>query len=281
MRWKHKKGEWDLTQQPLVMGILNVTPDSFSDGNQFLDPQCAIDQAHSLIEQGADILDIGAESSRPGAQSVNAQEEWRRLQPVLKKITSQISVPVSIDTTKSEIARLALQEGASIINDVSGGKDNVMLSLIAEQKCGYVLMHTQGDPQTMQIAPHYQNVIHDISLFFNKQLKKLNASGIHSDYIAIDPGIGFGKTWQHNREILLNLNRFTPFHRPLLIGLSRKSFLGKITDTPPTNRLGATLAMETLALWQGACIIRTHDVASTKQMAKMITALKFSSYDLA
>lgn len=281
MRWKHKKGEWDLMQQPLVMGVLNVTPDSFSDGNQFLDPQCAVDQAFSLIEQSADILDIGAESSRPGAEPVEEQEEWRRLQPVLKKLVSQISIPISIDTTKSEIARLALQEGASIINDVSGGKDPAMFPLVAKQKCGYILMHTQGSPQTMQIAPHYRNVIQDLSLFFEEKLKKLNSVGVNLDYIAIDPGIGFGKTWHHNRDILINLNHFAQFHRPILMGLSRKSFLGKITDTSPQNRLGATLAMETLALWQGACIIRTHDVASTKQMAKMITALKFPSYDLA
>ncbi|MBX7157365.1 MAG: dihydropteroate synthase [Verrucomicrobiae bacterium] len=280
MKWKHNNGEWDLSQNSLIMGILNVTPDSFSDGGQFLNPETALQHAETLIQQRADIIDIGGESTRPGSQPISQEEELKRILPVLKLLAQRTSIPLSIDTTKPEIARICLEEGATIINDVSSAKNPDMINLIAKKKCGYILMHSQGTPATMQQSPIYQNIVDEISNFFETQLQHLKTAGVDLEHVVIDPGFGFGKTWEHNRTLFLNLEYFHRFNRPLMVGISRKSFVGKITETLPQDRLGATLAMETLALWQGACIIRTHEVAPTRQIVKMVAALKNSSHEL-
>ncbi|MEZ5405719.1 MAG: dihydropteroate synthase [Verrucomicrobiia bacterium] len=280
MKWKHKNGEWNLSQNSLIMGILNVTPDSFSDGGQFLNPEMALQHAETLIQQSADILDIGGESTRPGSQPISQEEELKRILPVLKLLAQRTTTPISIDTTKPEVARICLEEGAAIINDVSNAKNPAMITLIAEKKCGYILMHSQGTPATMQQAPTYHHVVEDISNFFEAQLQHLKTAGIALEHVVIDPGFGFGKTWEHNRALFLNLECFRRFNRPLMVGISRKSFVGKITETLPQDRLGATLAMETLALWQGACIIRTHEVAPTRQIVKMLKALKSIPHEL-
>jgi dihydropteroate synthase len=280
MKWKHKKGEWDLSAHALIMGVLNITPDSFSDGGQFLDPHIALQHAEILVQQGADIIDVGGESTRPGATSISEEEELKRILPVLKLLANRITIPFSIDTTKPEVAHICLEEGAAIINDTSGAQNSKMISLIAQKKCGYILMHSQGKPETMQIAPSYHHVVDDILHFFQTQLQHLQTAGVDLEHIAIDPGFGFGKTWDHNRTLFLNLEQFHRFQRPLLVGISRKSFLGKVTQTLPQDRLGATLAVETLALWQGAAIIRTHEVAPARQIVKMVAALKNSSYGL-
>lgn len=280
MKWKYKKGEWDLSAHALIMGVLNITPDSFSDGGQFLDPPTALQHAETLLQQGADIIDVGGESTRPGAKSISQEEELKRILPVLKLLANRMAIPISIDTTKPEVARICLEEGASIINDISSAQNSKMISLIAEKKCGYVLMHSQGKPETMQLSPSYQDVVKEVMNFFEIQLHHLQTAGVDLEHVALDPGFGFGKAWDHNRTLFLNLEQFHRFQRPLLVGISRKSFLGKVTQTQPHDRLGATLAMETLALWQGAGIIRTHEVAPARQMVKMVAALKNSSYGL-
>ena len=258
------------------MGVVNVTPDSFSDGGRFLDPGAAVAHALELVAQGAEILDLGGESTRPGAAPVSEAEELRRVIPVLQKLVPQIQVPVSIDTTKPAVARAALDAGVSIVNDVAAATrtDLTMWQIVAEQHAGYIVMHAQGSPATMQTQPVYKDVVRDISGFFSERLGQLlNEVGVPMEQVIIDPGIGFGKKLEHNLTLLAGLKTFTKWRRPLLVGVSRKSFIGELLGAEVQNRLPASLACTALAIGDGANIIRTHDVAETLQTVRMAEAI--------
>jgi dihydropteroate synthase len=258
----------------LVMGIVNVTPDSFSDGGKFLDPEVAVDHALQLVSQGAEILDIGGESTRPGAEPVGEAEELRRVLPVIEQLAPQLKIPISIDTLKPGVARAALIAGASIVNDVAASRgDDAMWQVVSEFRAGYIVMHAQGLPATMQINPAGRNVVHEAGEFFSERLEKLKGTGISADQIIFDPGIGFGKTLEQNLSLLANLHSFTKLQRPLLLGVSRKSFIGKLLGAEVNERLPASLACATLAVEAGVQIIRTHDVAETVQAVRVTEAL--------
>ena len=258
------------------MGVVNVTPDSFSDGGKFFDPGRAVDHALEIAAQGADILDIGGESSRPGAATVEEAEELRRVIPVIEQVARQVKVPISVDTAKVSVARAALDAGASIVNDVAAAThtDFEMWKLVTAARAGYVLMHSQGSPATMQQHPHYQDVVGEVGEFFSARLEiLLNEVGLPLEQIVLDVGIGFGKTLEHNLQLLGGLRSFTKWRRPLLVGVSRKSFIEKLLGTPLEQRLPAALACTTLAQASGAQIFRTHDVAETVQAVRMTEAI--------
>jgi dihydropteroate synthase len=260
----------------LVMGIVNVTPDSFSDGGKFLATEAAVDHALKLVAQGADILDIGGESTRPGAEPVGEEQELRRVIPVVEKLSQRIKIPISVDTSKPAVARAALAAGASIVNDVAAATrtDFAMWEIVAEYRAGYVVMHAQGSPLTMQENPHYADVVHQVGEFFSERLSQmLNEAGVPMEQVVLDPGIGFGKTLEHNLQLLAGLRSFTKWRRPLLVGVSRKSFIEKLLAAPVAERLPASLACTTLALATGAQIIRTHDVPETRMAMRMTEAV--------
>lgn len=256
------------------MGIVNVTPDSFSDGGKFFDAKTAVEHGLELAAQGAEILDVGGESTRPGAEPVSEPEELRRVIPVIEQLAAKIKVPISIDTMKPAVARAALAAGASIINDVAANRaDGAMWRVAAETGAGYVVMHAQGTPQTMQQNPVYADVVREVGEFFGERLKKLQASGVAPEQVVLDPGIGFGKTPEHNLQLLANLRSFARWGRPLLLGVSRKSFIGKLSGAGPNQRLPASLACATLAVASGVQIIRAHDVAETVRAVRMAEAV--------
>jgi len=268
--------EFQFPRPALVMGIVNVTPDSFSDGGKFLSPDAAVVHALKLVAQGADILDIGGESTRPGAEPVSEEVELRRVIPVIEKLAPQVKVPISIDTTKPVVARAALEAGASIVNDVGAATrtDFTMWKIVAEYRAGYIVMHAQGSPRTMQENPAYADVVQEVSEFFSERLGTLlNEVGVPMEQVVLDVGIGFGKTLEHNLQLLAGLRSFTKWRRPLLIGVSRKSFIQKLLAVPVEERLPASLACTTLALLAGAQIIRTHDVPETVQTVRMTEAV--------
>lgn len=258
----------------MVMGIVNVTPDSFSDGGRFVDQEAAIQHGLRLVEQGADILDVGGESTRPRAETVSVEEEIRRVVPVIETLGTRTTVPISIDTMKPEVARAAVQAGAVIVNDVAANRsDPEMWKVVAESGAGYVAMHMQGTPQTMQENPTYENVVREVNDFFGERLQKLSCCGVQPEQIVLDPGIGFGKTLEHNLQLLRELRVFTRWERPLLLGVSRKSFMGRLLGATVTERLPASLACSVWAVQSGVQIIRTHDVSETKQALRMAEAL--------
>jgi dihydropteroate synthase len=257
------------------MGIVNLTPDSFSDGGEIEDLLESIAFGELLAAQGADILDVGGESSRPGAEPVSLVEEARRVIPHVEAFAAKLEIPISIDTTKAEVARLALAAGASIINDTSAlSADPLMARWAAESGAGVVLMHMQGTPATMQTNPSYQNVVTEVYDFLARRIDWAGRQGIPRERIAIDPGIGFGKTLDHNLEILRNLDRFDTLECPILIGLSRKGFLGSITGKPVSDRTAATVAASLDACRRGARIVRVHDVAPMVDAIRVWTALR-------
>jgi dihydropteroate synthase len=271
MIFSARQFEFVFPRPALVMGVVNVTPDSFSDGGKFMNADAAVAHALKLVSQGADILDIGGESTRPGAAPVSDAEELRRVVPVIEKLAAQVKIPVSIDTTKPTVARAALAAGASIINDVSANRDHEALwTVAADFQAGYVCMHARGGPATMQENPVYADVIREVGEFFQEQLANLlNRAGIAPEQVVLDVGIGFGKTLEHNLELLANLRSFTKLQRPLLLGVSRKSFIGKLLGAKANERLPASLACATLAVASGVQIIRTHDAAETVQAVRM------------
>jgi dihydropteroate synthase len=274
MVFRARQFEFVFPRPALIMGVVNVTPDSFSDGGKYFDTNAAVARALELVAQGAEILDIGGESTRPGAESVSEAEELRRVIPVIEKLAAKVKIPLSIDTMKPSIAHAALQAGASIVNDVAANRDDdAMRRVVAKCQAGYICMHAQGSPQTMQKNPVYADVVREVGDFFRERLKKLNACGIPADQVVLDVGIGFGKTVEHNLQLLANLHRFTTMARPLLIGVSRKSFIGKLLGTNLDERLPASLACACLAVQSGAQIIRAHDVAETVQAVRMTEAI--------
>jgi dihydropteroate synthase len=268
--FRARRFEFVFPRPALVMGVVNVTPDSFSDGGKYFDTNAAVARALELVAQGAEILDIGGESTRPGAGPVNEAEELRRVIPVIEKLAAKVKIPLSIDTMKPSVAQAALQAGASIVNDVAANRDDdAMRRVVAECQAGYVCMHAQGTPQTMQENPVYADAVREVGDFFRERLKKLNACGVPADQVVLDVGIGFGKTVEYNLQLLANLHRFTTMTRPLLIGVSRKSFIGKLFGANLDERLPASLACVCLAIQSGAQIIRAHDVAETVQAVRM------------
>lgn len=274
MRLRARQFEFTFPRPALVMGILNVTPDSFSDGGRFLDPQAAVDRALRLVEEGADIIDVGGESTRPGAAPVNEGEELRRVMPVLERLAGQLRVPISIDTQKPGVARPALSTGVAIVNDVAANRsDPELWRVVAESGAAYVAMHMQGTPQTMQVRPQYDDVVADVERFFEDRLKRLADAGVGAEQIILDVGIGFGKTVEHNLELLAHLKGFRRFRRPTLLGVSRKSFLSKLLGEESDLRLPAGLACTCWAVQCGVEIFRTHDVRETRQAIRMTEAI--------
>lgn len=257
------------------MGVLNVTPDSFSDGGEFIETERAIEHGLQMIKEGAQIIDVGGESTRPGSEGVSEDEELKRVLPVIIGIAAQAEALISIDTRKTTVARAALDAGAQIVNDVSAGRhDARMMALVAERGAGFIMMHMQGTPQTMQSAPHYNDVVAEVREFFRQQYARALESGIDSMGIAFDPGIGFGKSLSHNLELLRNLQGTRVEDRPLVIGVSRKSFLGKIVGSvEPADRIAPTVALTGLLRERGADVLRVHDVKGNVAALRVAEAL--------
>ena len=256
-----------------IMGVVNVTPDSFSDGGKFYEQDIAIKHALRLAEEGADIIDVGGESSRPGSSSVPADEEWRRVEPVIKALERETDVPISIDTMKPEVAWKAIEAGAIMVNDVSGLRNKEMVELVAREHVAVTIMHMLGEPKTMQENPVYRDVVKEVREYLRGQMQVAMDAGIAKDSIVIDPGIGFGKTVEHNLELINHVSDFTELGRPVLIGASRKSFIGAIARADVTDRLEGSLAAAVMAVVRGARILRVHDVKQTLRALKVAEAI--------
>ena len=266
--------EFTFPRPVLVMGIVNVTPDSFFDGGRFLDASAAVAHALQLVEQGAEIIDIGGESTRPGALPVDEPEELRRVMPVIEQLVGRVKVPISIDTVKLGVARAALAAGASIVNDIAANREeDALWRLVAETRAGYVCMHMQGTPQTMQASPAYTDVVREVRDFFAERIRRMSDCGVGRDQIMLDPGIGFGKTVKHNLQLLGAMRSFASLERPLLLGVSRKSFMGTLLGAELAARLPGALACACLSVTAGVQIIRAHDVAETVQAIRMTEAI--------
>jgi len=263
-------------KQTYLMGVLNITPDSFSDAGKYFDPEKALARAKQMASEGADLIDVGAESSRPGAEPVSAKEEWRRLNSVLPELL-KLKVPISIDTCKPEAAEKCLNAGAHMINDITGLRSKKMAKVVAKYKCPVVLMHMPGSPRTMQEKPEYGDICGDIISFLRGRIDFAKKHGVQEDKIIIDPGIGFGKTLPHNLEILRSLSEFKSLGRPILVGASRKSFIGKISNLPVAERLEGTLASIAIAISNGADIVRVHDIKESKRAAGVADAISRSA----
>lgn len=272
-RWVHKRGSLELPG-PRLMGILNITPDSFSDGGRFLDPEAAIAQGKRLAQAGAAVIDIGGESTRPGAREVPEKEEIARVVPVIEALAAAASVPISIDTRKAAVAARAIEAGASIINDVSGLRhDPDLVKVAAETGAAVVIMHMLGTPADMQKDPRYDDLVTEVGQFLAESAALAEQAGIPADRIAIDPGIGFGKRQEHNLEILRRLDEFRSLGYPIVVGPSRKSFIGNIVGRPPESRLFGTAAAVALAVDRGASLIRVHDVAEMQDVVLVSKAI--------
>ena len=266
--------------KPLIMGVVNVTPDSFYDGGRYLDTAAAVAHAVQLVDEGADLLDIGAESTRPGAEPVNEEEESRRVIPVVTAVAKAVTIPISIDTSKAAIAQAALDAGAVLVNDVTALRgDPTMVDVVARAGAGIVLMHMDGTPRTMQQAPHYDDVVGEISDFFDERIRFAMAHGIVRRQIILDPGIGFGKLLVHNLLLIAQLRHFMQFDCPLLIGVSHKAFLGKLVDRPVQERQWATASAVALAVDRGAGILRVHDVKGMKDVVQVAAAISRQSVE--
>jgi dihydropteroate synthase len=314
-RWKIGYRIFDLSNRGWIMGVLNVTPDSFSDGGLFFQAEAALAHAREMIRYGADIIDVGGESTRPGAGTIDAEEEMRRVLPVIERIAAESEVLISIDTSKAQVAEAALESGAKIVNDVSGGRaDRAMLPLLAARGAGFIIMHMQGTPRTMQRAPHYQDVTREVGDFFRQQYARAVACGLDPMTLAFDPGIGFGKTPAHNLSLLKNLSQLRVCEQPLVVGVSRKSFLARIEELSPVpagrtakrkedfhptgqagaavvsqcvpskdlnrhaaDRLLATVAFTSMLRISGADVLRVHDVRENREALRAADALRNAS----
>jgi dihydropteroate synthase len=275
MQWKCADRILEPDKSPLIMGILNVTPDSFSDGGRYIAECDAVTRGLEMVEEGADIIDVGGESTRPGAPEVSVEEEIERVVPVIESLVHQTEAIVSVDTTKAEVARSAIKAGAGIINDVSAlTRDSGMSEVAVESGAGIVLMHMVGTPRTMQEDPRYDDVVTEVLTYLESRISDLVASGIEKDRVAIDPGIGFGKTVEHNLALLANLERFSKAGVPVVAGLSRKSFLGVLTGREVDDRLAGSLAGLVYSVLNGAHIVRVHDVKESVDAMKIAVALK-------
>lgn len=256
-----------------VMGVVNVTPDSFSDGGRFFEPRTAIDRLTAIVEEGADVLDIGGESTRPGVAPVAADEEWRRIGPVLKAVARKVDIPISVDTYKPEVADKALGAGAQIVNDVRGLRDPAMVAVVKHHRAGAIVMHMQGEPRTMQENPRYHDVVHEVRAFLADRLQGAAAAGVSAEALVLDPGIGFGKRPEDNIDLLRNLEAIRVRTCPVMVGVSRKSFLGKIEGAGAADRLEASIAAAAFAVLHGADMVRAHDVLAHVRVARVLGAL--------
>jgi dihydropteroate synthase len=255
---------------PRVMGVLNVTPDSFSDGGDFISPSAAVERAHRMVEEGAAIIDVGGESTRPGAVEVPLEEELRRVLPVIEALSDALDVPVSVGTTKAEVMRRAVAAGAGLVNDVLGLRGEGALDTMAQTDVPVCLMHMQGVPRTMQQDPDYGDVVAEVHAFLAERIAACEAAGIGRERLVVDPGFGFGKSMTHNAQLLYALERFRTLGCPVLIGLSRKSFIGHVLDLPARERVNGSVAAAVLAVWKGASIVRAHDVAPTVEALRVV-----------
>lgn len=266
-RWVFSGTDWQLGDRPRVMGIVNVTPDSFSDGGQFIDVAHAVRHGRELIDQGADLLDIGGESTRPGASPVSVDEETDRVLPVISAWARECTVPISIDTTKAKVAHAALSAGARIVNDISGLTfDPEMVEVCRQFDAGVICMHIRGTPQTMQDNPSYDDVVADVCQWLRERLRTLESQGIATERIVLDPGIGFGKTAEHNLALLSNIERLRGLGRPVLIGHSRKRFLARVLGRPLEERVFGTVGIAAALAAQATDVIRVHDVRATRDV---------------
>lgn len=273
--WHCRDRALDTAARPLVMGIVNVTPDSFSDGGRFADTQSAYDHARRLMDEGADLIDVGGESSRPGATAVTLDEELRRVLPLVERLGPACPVPISVDTVKAGVARRCLEAGAGVINDISALGDPEMAGVCAAFGAGVVLMHMRGNPQTMQNSPEYGDVVADTAAYLEARLRLASAAGIALGRVAVDPGIGFGKTLDHTLAQLARLGEYGRLGRPILLGVSRKGFLGQVTGRDRANRLAGSLAVAVACAARGeAQILRVHDVAETRDAVLLLGAIR-------
>jgi dihydropteroate synthase len=273
VRWTCRDRAFELGGRALVMGVVNVTPDSFSDGGRHLDPVAALAHARAQLAAGADLVDLGAESTRPGAAPVAPEEQWRRLEPVIVPLAAEGAACLSVDTSSAWVAERALDAGARVVNDVTALGDPRMGGVVAARGAGLVLMHMQGTPATMQQAPHYDDVVGEVAAMLGERLARARAAGVADACLAIDPGIGFGKTLEHNLALLARLDALAVHGRPIVVGASRKGFLGALTGRPVDDRLEAGLAAHAIAVFQGAHVVRTHDVAATVSALRVAEAL--------
>ena len=267
-------GRFSLTlERPLIMGVVNVTPDSFSDGGRFFGTQQALEHARVLIEQGADILDIGGESSRPAAEPVGLDEELRRVMPVLEQLAPG-PVPVSVDTCKPDVMRRAIAAGAAMVNDINALREPGALEAVAQSQAAVCLMHMQGEPRSMQRDPQYEDVVAEVTAFLAQRVEAAQQAGVARERIVIDPGFGFGKNTGHNLGLLRGLHKIAGLGQPVLVGLSRKSLFGKITGKPVADRVSASVAAALLAVERGAALVRVHDVAATRDALLVLNAIE-------
>jgi len=270
-----KNQKFDFSKRTYLMGVLNVTPDSFYDGGRFLDTKEALKQGMKMAEDGADIIDVGGESSRPGSDPVSVEEELKRVIPVIEGLAKEIDIPISVDTYKSEVAKKALDSGASMVNDISALRfDSEMRKVLKDFDVPVVLMHIKGTPKDMQKNPYYDDLMGEITSYLKEAIIVAKNSGIDENKIIIDPGIGFGKRLEDNLEILKNLSFLKSLKKPILVGPSRKSFIGKILDLPEEKRLEGSLAALAVAVMNGANIVRVHDVKESKKVAKIVDSIK-------
>ncbi len=267
------RGGYSLSfDKTVVMGVLNVTPDSFSDGGLFVDVETAVSRAKQMVSEGAGIIDVGGESTKPGSEPVSADAELARVAPVIKRLVAELEVPISIDTMKPLVARECLELGVHLVNDVTGLRDAKMAEVAASFNSPVVIMHMQGEPKTMQQNPSYTDVVSDVLGFFRERIKKAEDAGVKD--IVIDPGIGFGKTTSHNLQLLKRLSEFKELGKPILVGPSRKSFIGNISGLPVNERLVGTLAAVSIAVLNGANLVRVHDVLQCKRASEIAEAIR-------
>jgi dihydropteroate synthase len=272
--WRVGERAFDCSERTLVMGILNVTPDSFSEDGRFFDPEEATRHAAQMVSDGADVVDVGGESTRPGSDPVPADEEIRRVLTVIERIVEQNpDVPISIDTRKAEVADRALAAGATIVNDVSAGADPEMFDIVRKHDAAIVLMHMRGEPKTMQEAPEYEDVVGEVHEFLRERIEAAEFAGIDAERIAIDPGIGFGKNLEHNLELMRRIDAFLDLGRPVLVGPSRKRFVGTLLDVPEDERVEGTIGAVAWMVSRGAHIVRVHDVREVVRAVRVIDAI--------
>ncbi|MGH2738951.1 MAG: dihydropteroate synthase [Actinomycetota bacterium] len=264
----------DCAKRTYVMGILNVTPDSFSDGGRFADPGAAVARGIEMVMEGADVLDVGGESTRPGSDSVSAEEERDRVLPVIKGLTAEVGVPISIDTRKHEVAGAALEAGAVVVNDVTAGRDEHMFRIVAQAKAGMVLMHMKGEPKTMQESPTYEDVVAEVREFLSGRLEEAQAEGIEAARLCVDPGLGFGKTVDHSLVLMKEIDVLLDLERPILVGPSRKSFIGHVLGTGVDERLEGTAGAVAYLAARGAHIVRVHDVKEMTRVVRVVDAIR-------
>jgi dihydropteroate synthase len=273
-RFRARGKAFELGAKTWLIGVVNVTPDSFFNGGLYFEPARAIERALAMAAEGADIIDIGGESSRPGSSPIPAKEEKKRILPVIEILKQKKDVLISVDTSKAEVAESALAAGADIINDISAGRfDPRMLPLAARSGAGLILMHMKGTPRTMQIAPHYEDVTGEVKAFLKDRLEAAESCGVSRENIILDPGIGFGKTLEHNLALLNNLGSLSDLRRPLLIGVSRKSFIGKVLKLEAPDRLEGTIAASIVSLLRGASLLRVHDILPVKRAVAVAEAI--------